>query len=613
MINILKTIFGYVTFRPNQEEIIQNILKGRDVFAVMPTGGGKSLCYQLPAKMLDGTIIVISPLISLMKDQVDTAIELGFTASFINSSLSASESRNVYNTINGGSLELLYIAPERFIMEHFIDYLKTIKIALFAIDEAHCISQWGHDFRPDYLELSTIREKFPAVPIAAFTATATPKVSQDIVSRLNLKDPFTVRASFDRPNLFYRVEEKTNEKAQILEFLESHSGDQGIIYTSTRDSVDNITAFLNANGKFKAIPYHAGLPQKDRRNNQESFNKDEVNVIVATIAFGMGIDKSNIRFVLHASIPKNIEGYYQETGRAGRDGEPSECLLLFGRGDIVKNKYFIDMIQDEGEKEQAYKKLYKMIDYATHNVCRRKAILKYFDEEYLHESCNACDICKGNKVKVDITIDAQKIMSAISRTGQRFGMTHIIEIVVGAKTKRILELKHDTIKTYGVGKDKGKDYWRNIVNELLAQGFIYIEDEKYTVLKLSDSGKEVLFKSEKVFGLVVSESKADTQTQDKKGYSRVSKTVDDGTYDVILFQRLREVRAEIAKSQNVPPFIIFSDKTLHEMCIKYPSTLNELQNISGVGQIKLQRYGFVFLIEIKEYLTDNPDILVVKT
>ena len=595
----LKKVFGFQSFRPNQEDIIRNILDRQDIFAVMPTGGGKSLCYQLPAKIMKGTTVVISPLIALMKDQVDAALENGISAAFINSSLTSKETASVFQTLRSNSLDLLYIAPERFAMPNFSDTLKTIPISLFAIDEAHCISEWGHDFRPDYLSLSNITKSFPDTPVAAFTATATQKVQDDIIGKLDLRSPLTIRASFNRPNLFYRVESKRGLETQLLKFFGKHPDESGIIYRTTRDAVTELADTLNAHG-IKALPYHAGLPQEERKANQEAFTRDKVNVIVATIAFGMGIDKSNVRFVLHADLPKNIEGYYQETGRAGRDGEPAECVLFFGRGDIAKIKYFIDQVTDERERSIAQQKLNQTVRYASHNVCRRRQLLGYFGEEYAGENCGACDICTGTVEKVDITIDAQKIMSAISRTEQRFGIMHIIDIVLGANTKRIRQFGHDKIKTYGAGKDRDKPHWHFIIDELLAQDVIVQDGDRYPVLKLSDKGKMILFGKETISALKREEPK-------KK---RAGKGGDFGPFDEALFEKLRTLRKSLADAQQAPPYIIFSDKTLHEMSIHYPTTLPAMSGISGVGESKLERYGEDFIKAVGIYLEEHPDVAV---
>jgi ATP-dependent DNA helicase RecQ len=587
----LRTVFGFESFRPNQETIVTTILNKQDVFAVMPTGGGKSLCYQLPALLLEGTAVVISPLISLMKDQVDAARENGIAAVFMNSSLDRREIAHTERMLGTRQVKLLYIAPERFAMPQFIEALKRISVSLFAIDEAHCISEWGHDFRPDYLALSAIPELFPDVPIAAFTATATRKVQQDIIHKIGLRAPHTIRASFNRPNLFYQVKPKVSVEQQVLEFLRDHPGESGIIYRTTRDSVSATAAFLVSHG-IKALPYHAGLPAEEREENQEAFNRDEVPVIVATIAFGMGIDKSNVRFVVHADLPKHIEAYYQETGRAGRDNEPAHCLLLFSRGDIPKIRYFIDKMEDEAERAIAMEKLNQTVRFASHNVCRRKQLLSFFGEEYPENNCNACDICTGSVSRADISTDARILMSAMARTSERFGIVHIIDVVIGADTKRIRELGHHEIKTFGAGRHQDKNHWRFIVNELLAQELIRQDGDRYPVLKLTTRGSEVLTGKHEVFGL---------KREELKTKERRRKADEGGRYDKTLFERLRLIRKRIAGTNRVPPYVIFSDKTLHEMCRHMPVTAAEMRQVPGVGDVKLARYGKDFLEEITAY------------
>ncbi len=595
----LRAVFGFTSFRPNQETIITNILDKKDVFAVMPTGGGKSLCYQLPALMMEGTAIVISPLISLMKDQVDAARENGIAALFMNSSLDQKEIAEIFRRLRDHQVKLLYIAPERFAMPQFLDTLKNIPLSLFAIDEAHCISEWGHDFRPDYLSLSVIPTLFPQVPIAAFTATATHKVQQDIIRKIGLRTPHSVRASFNRPNLFYQVLPKSKIEQQLLEFLKDHEGESGIIYRTTRDAVTTTARFLASSG-FKALPYHAGLSAEEREKNQEAFNKDEAPVIVATIAFGMGIDKSNVRFVVHADLPRHIEAYYQETGRAGRDGEPAHCLLYFSRGDIPKIRYFIDKMEDESERAIAMEKLNQTVRFASHNVCRRKQLLSFFGEVYPENNCAACDICIGSAKQVDISTDARIVMSAVARTSERFGIVHIIDIVIGADTKRVKELGHHELKTFGAGRDKDKNHWRFIVNELLAQELIRQDGDRYPVLKLTPKGAAVLTGKEEVFGL---------KREEIKAKERRRKAGDAGSFDETLFERLRLVRKKIAEASRVPPYVVFSDKTLHEMCRHFPKTDSEMRRISGVGDVKLERYGEAFLDEIRSYGSSAPDML----
>lgn len=595
MLPALRTVFGFEAFRPNQEDIVRNILSKRDVFAVMPTGGGKSLCYQLPAWMLEGTAVVISPLIALMKDQVDAARENGISAAFINSSMTQKEIWDACSSLKQSKTKLLYIAPERFAMPEFLQLLKGLSLSLFAIDEAHCISEWGHDFRPDYLGLSVIPKEFPKVPIAAFTATATSKVQEDIIDKLGLRSPFIVRASFNRHNLFYEVRPKTKVNLQILEFLLNRKGESGIVYRTTRDSVMETAEFLSSHG-IKALPYHAGLSASERSNSQNAFSRDEAQVIVATIAFGMGIDKSNVRFVIHADLPKNIENYYQETGRAGRDNEPAHCLLFFNRGDIPKIRYFIDMIPDDNERTIAVEKLNRVVEYAEHAVCRRRRLLGFFGENYPEDNCGTCDICTGVVETSDITRDAQIIMSAISRTGQRFGAGHISDIVSGADTKKVRELKHNEIKTFGAGKNKNKQHWRFLINELLAQEMLMQEGHPYPVLKLTQKGTDVLYGKSEATAI-------SRQTKARTGHG--PDTASSG-HDEALFEKLRFLRKEIASTHGVPPYIIFSDKTLREICRNLPKTLQEMRRINGIGDQKLEQYGKSFISAVREHLNENP-------
>ena len=640
---VLKDIFGFQSFRPNQAEIVRAILDRRDCFVVMPTGGGKSLCYQLPAHIMQGVCIVISPLISLMKDQVDAAVANGLRASFLNSSLSASMKRAVEAQLTGGELDLIYVSPERFAMPEFIATLKRVALSFVAVDEAHCISEWGHDFRPDYLNLATIVKQFPEVPVTAFTATATHRVQQDIIAKLALRSPHVVRASFNRPNLFYKVVPKQKPSDQILKFVRSHPGDPGIIYRTTRGSVEQTAELLTRHG-IKALPYHAGLDDATRVRNQDAFNRDEVDVIVATIAFGMGIDKSNVRYVLHGDLPKNIESYYQETGRSGRDGEPAHCLLLFGYGDIPKIRFFIDQPSsrrpDDGrghglasqmeeqadeQRRHAVKALNDMVHYATVHACRRKHLLNYFGEQWppatptgrrpqttdqaeeaLSQLTNSrspitaaaagaacCDICAGEVEHVDATRDAQIVMSAIARTGERFGINHIVSVVVGDDSERVQQLGHDRIKTFGVGRDRDKSHWRLIIDNLLAQELISQTPGDYPVLQLEPKARDVLFGSDAVHVLR-------TLKAEGKRPKRAAATP-DGPYDESLFEQLRALRKTLAAEQGVPPYVIFSDKTLHEMARRFPTTASALLQITGVGETKLARYGQPFLALIQAY------------
>ncbi|MBN2584222.1 MAG: DNA helicase RecQ [Planctomycetes bacterium] len=587
----LSTVFGYSAFRPNQREIIDHILSGRDVFAVMATGGGKSLCYQLPAVLREGTAVVVSPLISLMKDQVDAARANGIAAAVLNSSQTSAERKDVLTDLRAGRLTLLYLAPERLAMDGFLDRLATVRLSLLCIDEAHCISEWGHDFRPDYLKLSGIAERLAGVPVVAFTATATQQVQDDIVARLALRSPFVLRASFNRPNLYLDVQRKNRGEQQVLKFIEDRPGQSGIVYCRTRKRVESIARFLQEHG-LQASAYHAGFDDAARTAVQDDFKHDRVRVIVATVAFGMGIDKPDIRFVVHADLPQNIESYYQEIGRAGRDGDDAYCLLLFSPGDIAKARFFVDRTEDASQRQTALDKLNQMAGFASHNVCRRRQLLAYFGERLDADNCGRCDICRGTAEQVDATVDAQKLLSAVARTQERFGTTHVVDIVVGAKTDRIRQRGHDRLKTYGAGRDKDRKYWLNLAHDLIAQELLAQDGDRYPVLKLTAAAKEVLGGNRTVTILKRHVPKA-------AGRSR---TADEGApYDAGLFERLRDLRTRFAQSKGVPAYVIFGDRTLRDMCRRLPATLSEMMHVHGVGQAKLQQYGDDFLREIAAY------------
>jgi ATP-dependent DNA helicase RecQ len=600
---VLHKIFGFSSFRDNQQDIVESIMKGKDCFVVMPTGGGKSLCYQLPAHIMKGTCIVISPLISLMKDQVDAAVDIGLRAAFMNSSLSIVDRRDVETRLRGGELDLLYISPERFSIPEFASILGSIPKSFIAIDEAHCVSEWGHDFRPDYLNLADTLAAFPDTPVSAFTATATHRVQDDIVKKLRLRSPMTVRASFNRPNLSYEVIAKNKPDDQILRYVLSHDGEPGIIYRTTRKSVESTAEMLEQNG-IRSRPYHAGLSVKARAANQDAFNRDQIDVIVATIAFGMGIDKSNVRFVLHADLPKNIESYYQETGRAGRDGEPAHCLLLFGYGDIPKIRFFINAVDDYEEQQRQTRLLNTMVNYATVHACRRKVLLKYFGEDYVASAAESdspcCDVCNDEVERVEATRDAQIVMSAIARSGQRFGIAHIVDIVFGADTARIRDRGHNQLKTYGAGSDQPKTHWRVIIDNLLAQGYIEQQEGEYPVLGLREESRRVLFDNEPVF---IIKSKKVAPSRKRKSATETG----DESHDE-LFGELRDLRKSIAQKQGVPPYIVFSDHTLHEMARYFPADESQLLEMSGVGQAKLERYGEPFLEAIQSFRERHPGV-----
>ena len=621
--SVLRTLFGFATFRPHQEEIVRAILERRDAFVVMPTGGGKSLCYQLPAHMLPGTCLVISPLISLMKDQVDGATETGLAAACLHSALGAQERRLVWRRLERGELDLLYVSPERFVMPEFTERLKRLPVSFVAVDEAHCISEWGHEFRPDYLGLARIIPEFPNIPLTAFTATATLRVQNDIIARLGLRDPHVVRASFDRPNLFYRVVPRTEPAQQILQFVRRRPGVSGIVYRMARKSVEATADLLSSHG-IPALPYHAGLDDATRARNQEAFDRDEVRVIAATIAFGMGIDKSDVRFVLHGDLPKSVENYYQESGRAGRDGEPAECLLLYSRGDFAKLGRFIDEIADEEERARAMRRLWAMARYAEGYACRRAALLRYFGDELAPDGTlppaeadarmgaeagtpreDCCDICSGLVERIDMTREAQMFLSAVARTGQRFGIAHVIDVLVGSTTSRIQQWRHDELRTFGVGYQCSKRFWRSLVDNLLAQDLIEQVGDEFPVLRLRPGAGEVLHGRTPVHGVRVKEpapsrrgKRAGRITSAPAGRAAGVRAED---FDEELFARLRELRLRLARAQGVPPYIVFSDRTLREMASLAPRTDEELAQVTGVGSFKLARYGNAFLEAIREH------------
>jgi len=589
----LHKYFGYSSFRPNQQEIIEALLLGRDVFAIMPTGGGKSLCYQIPSLMLPGVTIVISPLISLMKDQVDAATDNGIAAAYFNSTSTAEEKTGIIHKLRQNELNLLYISPERFNLSGFQNLLRTFHVALIAIDEAHCISEWGHDFRPDYLTLSSLVDLFPETPIAAFTATATLKVQEDIARRLRLRNPLNIRASFNRPNLYYQVSSKTNYKEQIVAYIREHDGQSGIIYRTTRKDVDALSKALKKEG-IKALPYHAGLSDEKRQKHQEAFNRDKVQVMVATIAFGMGIDKSNVRFVMHVDIPKNMEGYYQETGRAGRDGEPADCILYFRRSDVVKIDFFIRKMSF-AEQKRAKENLEKVLQFAESDVCRRKSLLAYFDEHYPQAKCGHCDQCNNKVIKTDASVAAQKILSAVARTGNRFGASHIADVLMGANTAKVRQFGHQDLQTYGAGKGETKEYWRALMDELLGQKILEKRDDSFGGMALTESAWPIL-KGEVSFLAI-------TQNQSTKATPLPLSTKQSlkSSPNDLLFQELRTLRREIADSMGMPPYIVFSDKSITEMASRRPRTSTEFLSITGVGEHKLKKYGKDFLAVIARF------------
>jgi ATP-dependent DNA helicase RecQ len=592
---ILKHQFGYDSFRMNQEAAIEAILNRKDCVVLMPTGGGKSLCYQIPALLHDGLTLVVSPLIALMKDQVDALKNNGVAAAFLNSTQTGREQTEVFQQIRRGELKLLYVAPERLLQsgDQFIEFLKTIDVSLFAIDEAHCISSWGHDFRPEYMQLRKLKFHFPEIPLIALTATADKLVRKDIIERLGLKDYELFVSSFNRPNIYYRVEPKRNTFARLLEYLSERRDESGIIYCLSRNSAENLAEDLRAEG-FSALPYHAGLDKETRDKNQELFLKDEVKIVVATIAFGMGIDKSNVRFVVHTDLPKNIESYYQETGRAGRDGLQSEALLFFSWGDINKLKNFAEIDGNQRQSEIMLRKLSTMGEFGDLKTCRRKFLLKYFSEE-TEEDCGHCDNCNTTFEKFDGTIIAQKALSAVARTGQRFGLSYLVDFLRGSQAKTIRD-EHKNLKTYGIGSDISKENWFQYFKDLIAQGFLAQRDGTYPTIVLTPKSEDVLK------GNVAVELFKATVKEEKTS-SLVSKV--SLPYLKDLFDELKTLRTNFAKEENVPPYVVFSDATLIEMATYLPQSFSEMRKISGVGDLKLEKYGADFLEVIKDYCDTN--------
>jgi ATP-dependent DNA helicase RecQ len=594
----LKNIFGYETYRPQQQEIIENLIRGEDAFVLMPTGGGKSLCYQIPSLHRAGVGIVVSPLISLMKDQVDALQACGVKAAFYNSSLKSREARRVLAMLHGEELDLLYIAPERLVSDEFLQRLRDIPIALFAVDEAHCISQWGHDFRPEYSRLGRLRKLFPQIPMIALTATAESHTRRDILDRLHLRHARCYITSFDRPNIRYTVLDKIKPFSQLIDFLRNHFGEAGIVYCLSRKRVDDLAAKLQSAG-FNAAPYHAGLTTAERQKVQDDFLRDDVRIMVATVAFGMGIDKSNIRFVVHYDIPKNIESYYQETGRAGRDGLAADALLLFGYGDIAIARSLIENTQNPERKRIELHKLNAMVAFAEASSCRRRILLGYFDE-WVEQDCGNCDICLHPPEMIDVTEDARKALSCVYRVNQRFGMGHVIDVLRGSKKERIMRLGHDRLSTYGIGADKSQEYWGGLLHHLVHRGFLQQDVGNYSVLTLTDAARPVL-RGEQSLTMAVPRVKSAATLKASRRKSG------DADYDEELFRRLRALRKTLADAAGVPPFVIFSDISLVGMAAALPADDEAFLNVHGVGTHKLERYGEDFLGEIRRYLQERKE------
>jgi ATP-dependent DNA helicase RecQ len=595
----LKKYFGFDIFKGNQEPIIKNILEGRDTFVLMPTGGGKSLCYQLPAVMKPGTAIVISPLIALMKNQVDAMRNFSTdddVAHFLNSSLTKTESTRVKKDVLSGKAKLLYVAPESLTKEENIDFLKNIEISFYAVDEAHCISEWGHDFRPEYRRIRPIIDTIGRSPIIALTATATPKVQHDIQKNLGILEADVFKSSFNRPNLYYEVKSKQDVTKEIIKYIKNNSGKSGIIYCLSRKKVEEMAETLKVNG-IKALPYHAGMDSATRTLNQDKFLMEEADIIVATIAFGMGIDKPDVRFVIHYDIPKSLEGYYQETGRAGRDGGEGNCIAYYSYNDIMKLEKFMQG-KPIAEQEIGKQLLLETVSYAESSVCRRKLLLHYFGEEYPKDNCEACDNCLHPKAQFEGSDAVVNVLETILAVKEKFKADHIANILAGKVTSAIKSYKHHKLEFFGIGEERDEKFWNMVIRQALIAKFLAKDIENYGLLKLTENGMEFIEKPTS-FMLAEDHDYADTSDEENAFGARTA------AVDEELFSILKDLRKKISKQKDVPPFVIFQDPSLEDMAIQYPITIDELQNISGVGAGKAQRYGKEFVEIIKKYVEEK--------
>ncbi len=584
--SILRSVFGYSEFRSLQEPVITNLLAQRDTLVIMPTGGGKSLCYQVPALLFDGLTVVVSPLIALMQDQVRQLHAQGVKAATLNSMVMRDDYDAIVGQVVRNELDLLYLAPETLFTDRILTLLGQQKVSCLAIDEAHCISSWGHDFRPEYRRLVEVRQRFPNAVCVALTATATPRVREDIQTQLGFSQGATFVASFDRPNLMLDVQPKQSSTRQVTQFLAQHKDQAGIIYCFSRAQVDTLAKTLQDQG-YAALPYHAGLTDDVRRTNQERFIRDDVQIMVATVAFGMGINKPDIRWVIHHDLPKNIESYYQQVGRAGRDGLPATCVLLFSYSDSAKQRHFISQKPDPHEQQVAEAQLRQLLRFAESGDCRRKPLLAYLGETYDADNCGQCDNCTGTKPKEDVTVAAQKFLSCVYRTGQRFGAGYVIDVLLGSKQQKVLQNQHDQLSTYGIGKDYARNQWQHLANQFQQQGLL--ERNEFGGIALTDKAMQVLKSGLKV------EARMDIAPAAKQ-----AKGI-DMNYDEDLFQDLRQYRKQIADGLKVPPYVIFSDKSLAEMATLYPQSEAGLLSINGVGQKKLESFGADFIQRIRDY------------
>ncbi len=594
---LLKRVFGYDAFRGNQQAIVEHVTAGNDALVLMPTGGGKSLCYQVPALLRDGCGIIVSPLIALMQDQVEALRQLGVRAEFLNSTLDGETANRIERELLAGELKLLYVAPERLLTPRFLSLLERAQLALFAIDEAHCVSQWGHDFRPEYRQLTVLHERWPHIPRIALTATADPPTQREIAERLDLDQAQHFISSFDRPNIRYTVVQKDNAKRQLLDFLRGHRGEAGIIYCMSRRKVEETAEMLRGEG-WDALPYHAGLPAEVRAENQRRFLREDGIVMCATIAFGMGIDKPDVRFVAHTDLPKSMEGYYQETGRAGRDGEAAEAWLCYGLGDVVLLKQMIEQGEAGEERKQLERsKLDHLLGYCESMQCRRQVLLAGFGETYPH-ACGNCDNCLSPPAAWDATVAAQKALSCVYRSGQRFGVGHLIDILRGGDSERIRQLGHDKLSTFGIGKDLDARGWRGVFRQLVAASLLEVDPEAHGGLRLTDASREVLKGRRQLMMRRETTAPRGRGERDRSGSPRTGVAVQPE--DLALFNALRGLRAELAREQNVPAFVIFHDSTLRNIAEQRPDSLDALGRVGGIGGSKLARYGQQLLEIVRE-------------
>lgn len=595
--HVLQTWWGYNAFRPWQREAIDAVLSQQDSVVVLPTGGGKSLCFQVPAVMLPGLAVVVSPLISLMKDQVDALTELGIPAAAVHSALSNPERLRIADQLRAGQLKLLYVAPERLCTERMIDFLRERPLAFIAVDEAHCISSWGHDFRSEYRQLGQLRTHFPGVAVHAYTATATETVRRDIAEQLALREPAYLVGNFDRPNLHYRVRRRESLLEQVLEVLAEHPSEAGVIYCQSRKDVDGLTAKLTQRG-IRAAAYHAGMSDEDRHRHQEAFVNDEVDVIVATIAFGMGIDKSNVRFVIHTAAPKSLENYQQETGRAGRDGLPADCVMFYGGNDFVVWRKMHDQLAGDA-LAQVERNLQLMERYCASVTCRHRSLVNHFGQEYAQDDCSACDVCCDQAALLDdALVTAQKILSCVVRVEERYGADYVAQVLIGSEEQKVLDRRHDRLSTYGLLKAYSKAIVRDWIEQLASQGFLDREGE-YRILTVTPSGWEVLQGGQTPRLLAPPERKAESGRSLSASKSRRGP---GGPFDEELFAVLRRVRRQLADERGVPPFIVFADTTLQDLARQQPTTPAAFRQVHGVGEQKAARYADVFLAAISEYL-----------